>query len=482
NYTESGLMAETLVFVPKRKVAGFIGAGGDALANMVEHVASSLTIPGETPDFLTRERSKIKYLQVTDVFRLPFGTDKYDTLNTSTWIVERGLPFVPANQIFFSPIVGSTVYVIDNGQNFQKYNLATDTWTALTGPNREGGGASTAINCYRTLALSPNGTKLACPSEGYTATSGTFKTSGGKRIEIYNISGDSWVESTTLPQIDGIVFGQARSVVWENEDTLWVWAVKRNGTASGWQGKCIKYTISTDTFTVYPELPSGSTFFAIDNDNWGRGGAAQKNDNTVVYMGGIGTTGSGRDNNDGYMKYTIATDTYATVENTDAIFAHAYDRDKLWYINDTNEQMGYIDINDDSENDNQVAVNPARTAGFSDHFGVKDDLAGVLSKVAAAGLMSVDFQGREGTAWTEEGKWHYFSELNAEEVLINESLLDAKGDLISASADNTPAILSVGVNGEFLVPNSSTSTGLEWVGIVTYEGVVVVNEGQVVYT
>ncbi len=468
-------MAETLVFVPKRKVSGYIGSGADALANMVKHVADSLTIPGETPDFLTRERSKIKYLQVTDVFRLPFGTDKLDTLNSSTWIVERGLPFVPENQIFFSPIVGSTVYVIDNGQNFQKYNLATDTWTALTGPTYAGGGASTAVNCYRTLALSPNGTKLACPSEGITAPSGAFKTSGGQRIEIYNISGDSWTASTTVPRIFENVFGYARSVVWENEDTLWVWAIRRNGP---WWGKCIKYVISTDAFTVY----TNGSDSAVDNDNFGRGGAAQKNDNTVVYMGGFGEAGSGRGNNNEYVKYTIATDTYTTVSNDDAIFAHAYDRDKLWYIDDTNEQMGYIDISDDSENDNQVAVNPARTAGFSDHFGVKDDLAGVLSKVAAAGLMSIDFQGREGTAWTEEGKWHYFSELNAEEVLINESLLDAKGDLISASADNTPAVLSVGANGEFVTAKSSNSNGLEWVGIVTYEGVVVVNEGQVVYT
>ena len=471
-------MAETLVFVPKRKVSGFIGAGGDALANMVEHVASSLTIPGETPDFLTRERSKIKYLQVTDVFRLPFGTDKYDTLNTSTWIVERGLPFVPVREIFFSPIVGSTVYVIDDGQNFQKYNLATDTWTALTGPDFAGGGGSTIINCYRTLALSPNGTKLACPSDGRTAPSGIFKTGGGRRIEIYNISGDSWTASTTLPHITGTIFGLARSVVWENEDVLWVWAVRQNGTATGWKGKCIKYVISTDTFTVYTNL----TDSADGDDNWGRGGAAQRNDNTIVYMGGIGTNGTDRNANNEYVKYTIATDTYTTVANDDAIFAHAYDRDKLWYINDTNEQMGYIDISDDSENDNQVAVNPRRTAGFSDHFGVEDSLAGVFSKVATAGLMSIDFQGREGTAWTEGGKWHYFSELNAEEVLFNESLLDAKGDLISASADNTPVILSVGDNGEFLVPNPSTSTGLEWVGIVTYEGVVVVNEGQVVYT
>jgi hypothetical protein len=60
-------------------------------------------------------------------------------------------------------------------------------------------------------------------------------------------------------------------------------------------------------------------------------------------------------------------------------------------------------------------------------------------------------------------------------------LMATKGDLIVRNA-TVPDILSVGSDGEFLVPNSSTSTGLEWVGIVTYEGVVVVNEGQVVYT
>lgn len=59
-------------------------------------------------------------------------------------------------------------------------------------------------------------------------------------------------------------------------------------------------------------------------------------------------------------------------------------------------------------------------------------------------------------------------------------LMTTKGDLIVRNA-TVPDILSVGSDGEFLVPNSSTSTSLEWVGIVTYEDVVVVNDGQVVY-
>jgi hypothetical protein len=45
---------------------------------------------------------------------------------------------------------------------------------------------------------------------------------------------------------------------------------------------------------------------------------------------------------------------------------------------------------------------------------------------------------------------------------IQNSIVNAKGDLIGASANDTPAILSVGSNGETLVADSSTSTGLRY--------------------
>ena len=45
---------------------------------------------------------------------------------------------------------------------------------------------------------------------------------------------------------------------------------------------------------------------------------------------------------------------------------------------------------------------------------------------------------------------------------VDESLLDAKGDLLVASADNTPAKLSVGTNGYILTANSSATNGIEW--------------------
>jgi hypothetical protein len=45
---------------------------------------------------------------------------------------------------------------------------------------------------------------------------------------------------------------------------------------------------------------------------------------------------------------------------------------------------------------------------------------------------------------------------------IQNTIMDAKGDLIAASAADTPARLAVGTSNTFLRPNSSASTGLEW--------------------
>jgi hypothetical protein len=45
---------------------------------------------------------------------------------------------------------------------------------------------------------------------------------------------------------------------------------------------------------------------------------------------------------------------------------------------------------------------------------------------------------------------------------IDKSLFDAKGDILVATAADTPGKLTVGTNGYYLKANSSTATGLEW--------------------
>jgi hypothetical protein len=52
---------------------------------------------------------------------------------------------------------------------------------------------------------------------------------------------------------------------------------------------------------------------------------------------------------------------------------------------------------------------------------------------------------------------------------VTKALVDAKGDLVTATADNTPARLAVGSNGQALLADSTQSTGLRW-GSVTASG------------
>jgi hypothetical protein len=50
---------------------------------------------------------------------------------------------------------------------------------------------------------------------------------------------------------------------------------------------------------------------------------------------------------------------------------------------------------------------------------------------------------------------------------VNKTLFDAKGDLLAASSNNTPARLAVGADNTFLKADSSTATGLVWAPVDT---------------
>ena len=79
-----------------------------------------------------------------------------------------------------------------------------------------------------------------------------------------------------------------------------------------------------------------------------------------------------------------------------------------------------------------------------------------------------------GQLWynsSDGGTYVYYDSLWVEigaapfNTLLN--LVDAKGDLLAGTANDTIAKVTVGANGTFLKANSSTATGLEWASIPT---------------
>lgn len=50
---------------------------------------------------------------------------------------------------------------------------------------------------------------------------------------------------------------------------------------------------------------------------------------------------------------------------------------------------------------------------------------------------------------------------------IPDSIFTAKGGILSASATSTPAVLALGAEGQYLRVNTATSTGLEWGALPT---------------
>ena len=281
------------------------------------------------------------------------------------WAFEEDLPFTETSVLYFSPIIGDEVYIIDRGTNFWKYNLVTRVYTQLASP------AYTAENVYRTLAVSPDGTKLACITKGGAIYDDII----GARIEFYNIAGNTWSASSPAPYGVGQPLGQwggLKSIVWADNDTIWAWCVVA-GTSTGF-GKCIKYVLSTDTWTVY----------ASATPDQGSGGfqarcAAIKSDSSVVFGGHFNF-------GDRYCKYTIATDTYTfaflTPGGGNENFVWTYDKDKLWYAKtDQNYRLGYLDV--DAEAQTYPASFPAnldQEAGYWTFYsGISDDATNVIS-------------------------------------------------------------------------------------------------------
>ncbi len=65
--------------------------------------------------------------------------------------------------------------------------------------------------------------------------------------------------------------------------------------------------------------------------------------------------------------------------------------------------------------------------------------------------------------------------------VLEETLFQAKGDLLSASAAGTPARVAVGTNGQYLTASSTATSGLAWttINLSSYATVTTVEENQI---
>ena len=69
------------------------------------------------------------------------------------------------------------------------------------------------------------------------------------------------------------------------------------------------------------------------------------------------------------------------------------------------------------------------------------------------------------------------SRLGAGDTAIQPTIFDAKADLLTATAADTPARLAVGANGTLLTADSSEATGLKWAAVSLNKSYSLINSG-----
>ncbi|MBA7529936.1 hypothetical protein ES705_22135 [subsurface metagenome] len=344
---------------------GFGGAGGAKTFLELTDTPSSYAGSSKKVSRVNAAEDQLEFgLPVFDVTK--FFDGSVDTPTDKAWEFESPVPFTQDIFLYFSPLIKNVfdqleVYVIDQGTHFWKYNLKTKQWAELSSPNYELYSAGGGGGFNRSLAVSPDGTKLACISDGIDDTR------GGKRIEVYNIAGDSWAASPVSPDVQAYA-SVVSGLVWEDNDKIWCWASKASAAAKTYC-KCINYVPSTTTWTQYATVCSGLSYVQAPS-------AAIKADSSIVFGGYIGASSRA------YCKYTVAGDSYdfASEMTAGTVPATAADRSRLWSFNTTTGRQGYLQISDETLHDDIFAENTDRLVYFGDRLGVNEDADSIIAE------------------------------------------------------------------------------------------------------
>ena len=108
----------------------------------------------------------------------------------------------------------------------------------------------------------------------------------------------------------------------------------------------------------------------------------------------------------------------------------------------------------------------AQTFAYYDSFWVEVGAAGmsaIASDVAPASPVSGQLWFNSSTGGTYVYYDSYWIEIGAVAANTIFNIVDAKGDILLGTADNTLARQAVGTNGQLLQANSATTTGVQWI-------------------
>lgn len=218
------------------------------------------------------------------------------------WVAEANAPEDWAIHAMSAIVRDAGCFVVYVGgwnvQKFYKYNLDTDTWIELAVP---------PAVLYLSLSMSPDESKLA----GHGVS--------GSYLYIYDITSGTWTTSSAAPTIPACNPTDIFGTVWADNDTIWCQVRGYNPSIPRDDVKFMKYTVSTDTWTQYPNFISPSVVISFC--------MCIRTDGTALYAGNLGAAYNYT------TKYTIATDTYASGPTLPSAhyFILSADRHKLWW-------------------------------------------------------------------------------------------------------------------------------------------------------
>lgn len=118
--------------------------------------------------------------------------------------------------------------------------------------------------------------------------------------------------------------------------------------------------------------------------------------------------------------------------------------------------------------DGTAAVGTSTRYARQDHKHPTDTTRAPLASPALTGTPTAP-TAAVGTNTTQVATTAFVNSEISNDAVTN-SLLDVKGDLIAASADNTPARLAAGTNGHVLVADSSQTLGLKYQSLESAAG------------